>query len=652
MYDSLTNKQAECRALNITEELGQIQYIFSDKTGTLTENKMVFRRCTVSGFDYTHSPNKSTRSKEAIGASTPIEPNTRLLQELLETPYNTDMNSHPKKLQEFLLVLALCNTVVVSRLPHRDMMNASGVIEPLDKSICPNTSENICKGSRYSKLIESRSVTPSPTCNVGSNSIINQIHNVVNEHDKLRTALDLLEDDDALDNPQKTKHIMNLKKTKTKESLNAPSPTLNDKPIYEAESPDELALVDAAYSYNCRLLSRTPQLVTVDIPIEGTLNFEVLHVLPFDSVRKRMSIVVRHPYTRQIILYCKGADCAILSALAPFSEDSDMSLLVERTQVHLNSYAKQGLRVLLMAKRILSPTDFAEWHKKHKEIEMSLDNREKRIRESYLRLESHLILLGATGIEDRLQEGVPQTISALIQAGIVIWVLTGDKPETAINVSYSAKLFSPQMKLLKLMTRSKEAAENTINFYLGEIEKPSDDYSSMNISTILLDNTSPNSATSSISQINPKMNKRMTKEYALVVDGKTLTFILDQRSNLTKPFLTLTKYCRSVLCCRATPLQKAYIVKVVKEQLKMRTLAIGDGANDVSMIQTADVGIGISGEEGIQAVMASDFALSRFKFLERFLLVHGHWCYDRLARMILYFFYKNAVSMFICMYSV
>lgn len=146
-------------------------------------------------------------------------------------------------------------------------------------------------------------------------------------------------------------------------------------------------------------------------------------------------------------------------------------------------------------------------------------------------------------------------------------------------------------------------------------------------------------------QVMPRLMKK-TRKRALVVDGKTLTFILDKRSNLTKPFLRLTKFCSSVLCCRATPLQKAYIVRVVKEELKMRTLAIGDGANDVSMIQTADVGIGISGQEGMQAVMAADFALSRFKYLKRFLLVHGHWSYDRLSRMVLYFFYKNAVSCF------
>merc|ERR1712156_94190 len=91
-----------------------------------------------------------------------------------------------------------------------------------------------------------------------------------------------------------------------------------------------------------------------------------------------------------------------------------------------------------------------------------------------------------------------------------------------------------------------------------------------------------------------------------------------------------------------------YIVRIVKDELGMHTLAIGDGANDVSMIQTADIGVGISGQEGMQAVMASDFAISRFKYIERLLLVHGHWNYDRLARMVLHFFYKNAAFVFVC----
>ncbi|XP_026466761.1 probable phospholipid-transporting ATPase VD isoform X2 [Ctenocephalides felis] len=665
MYDSSTNKQTECRALNITEELGQIQYIFSDKTGTLTDNKMVFRRCTISGIDYRHIVNKDLRSKAVIDVQTAIKPNSRLMQDLEKLNSSSTSDSHSRRLQDFLLVLALCNTVVVSRSPHQDFMNASGVIESINSPVsgeskCANNaieqldiSEQFPRKNKYARLMDLRSVTPSPISNFSDTSleiVSNDRSNVIEAHNiNLNKPLSTMEDTDGMAKEQQIKKKLKSKNRKTNEFADASnlSNLTIEKPVYEAESPDELALVDAAFCYNCQLINRTPQLVSVNIPYAGIIDFEVLYILPFDSDRKCMSIVVRHPHTRQIALYCKGADSTILPALAPCADDPDMSSFIERTQVHLNSYAKQGLRVLLMAKRILSPIEFAEWHKKHKQVEMSADNRERRIRESFLRLECNLILLGATGIEDQLQEGVPETISALIQAGIVIWVLTGDKPETAINVSYSAKLFSPQMRLLKLMARSKDSTERIIQFYLNEVEKRMPDYSEINISTICTDNISPPTVASSVSHIDTILGKRLYNEYALVIDGKTLTFILDQRSHLIKPFLTLTKYCKSVLCCRATPLQKAYIVKIVKEQLEMRTLAIGDGANDVSMIQTADVGIGISGEEGIQAVMASDFSLPRFKFLERFLLVHGHWCYDRLARMILYFFYKNATFVFI-----
>ena len=134
---------------------------------------------------------------------------------------------------------------------------------------------------------------------------------------------------------------------------------------------------------------------------------------------------------------------------------------------------------------------------------------------------------------------------------------------------------------------------------------------------------------------------RKQQKIALVVDGRTLAFCLQPECE--DRFTQIASKCTSVLCCRSTPLQKASVVKLAKEKLNGKTLAIGDGANDVSMIQCADVGIGISGQEGMQAVMASDFALARFKFLKRLLLVHGHWCYDRLARTVLYFFHKNSV---------
>ncbi|KDR21129.1 putative phospholipid-transporting ATPase VD, partial [Zootermopsis nevadensis] len=711
MYDPETNKQVECRALNISEELGQVQYIFSDKTGTLTENKMIFRRCSIGGVDYNHPPPENVQNlRLRPGAPMPLLVNPQLqeelyqlnLQHVLEESGQGDMRQapHAQRIQEFLLLLAVCNTVVVSRHPHHDMMNASGVIESVQNVLGSHSGANMnavsshlshcdenpssvtskqsvaiaVRGSqidKYSRLSESRSVTPSPppphahsypphtsvnippsdatpfgrrTLNYTGSGITSMEFPHQPILSPINSSSETTPTTESPTMPQAAKQIsrpklLNVpslllvgsnKKSSSSKGGNSqnsqqrsatPSPC-ELKPIFEAESPDELALVDAAYSYNCRLVKRTPQFVTVSLPGEGLLDFEVLQVLPFDSARKCMSVVLRHPVTREKILYCKGADSTILPQLAP-SDDFMMQQLIFRTQQHLNSYARQGLRVLVMARRTLSDVEYNDWLRKHSEATLGLENRERRIRESYSRLETNLTLLGATGIEDRLQDGVPEAISSLISAGIVIWVLTGDKPETAINVAYSAKLFSPQMELLKLSARSRDAAESTILFYLADIER----------------------------QDTPSQHQRgplhANKRRALVIDGKTLTYILDQRSNLQKPFLQLTCYCSSVLCCRATPLQKAYIVRVVKEQLKMRTLAIGDGANDVSMIQTADVGIGISGQEGMQAVMASDFAISRFKYLEKLLLVHGHWCYDRLSRMVLYFFYKNATFVFL-----
>jgi phospholipid-translocating ATPase len=223
------------------------------------------------------------------------------------------------------------------------------------------------------------------------------------------------------------------------------------KPIYEAESPDELALVSAAFAYECTLVNRGPHHVLVStIADNGLREYEILKVLPFDSSRKCMSIVVRKTGTQEIVLYTKGADSSIMTALSPCPHFNTEELrLRELTQQQLDLYARQGLRVLVMAKRNLKASEFTEWFAKNQEAEMSMENREKRIRDSFNALETNLTLLGATGIEDRLQEGVPEAIHSLLSAGIVIWVLTGDKTETAINVAYSAKLFHSQMEILK-----------------------------------------------------------------------------------------------------------------------------------------------------------------------------------------------------------
>uniref|UniRef100_A0A1Q3G1B2 Phospholipid-transporting ATPase n=2 Tax=Culex tarsalis TaxID=7177 RepID=A0A1Q3G1B2_CULTA len=654
LYDPQTNKRTECRAMNITEELGQVRYIFSDKTGTLTENRMIFRRCTIVGVDYNHPETEEEKELTKMGGVVPnLQPNISLVENLNQTTDAGRLTGSAQQIQEFFLVLAICNTVVVSATPHKDHMNASGVIELNDSDtsvtlVRPVIAEGIANGvdpasDRYARLTESRSITPSPPPNAPTSLPLKQTH--VPSLSPISSSAETSPMSESP--PMKLKAItptarvkslvaklpkgpfkgsnknkFNMNSVKFQKSLSQGSTPSDRRPIFEAESPDELALVNAAYSYDCCLINRSPNHVLVNVPGDGVIEYEVLKILPFDSNRKCMSVVVRKTGTQDVVLYTKGADSSIMSSLAPCAPNSEEYRLREQTQHQLNLYARQGLRVLVMAKRHLDATDFSEWYSKHQECELSMENREKKIRESFSLLERNLTLLGTTGIEDRLQEGVPEAIASLIQSGIVIWVLTGDKTETAINVAYSARLFSPQMDILRLTARSRDSAEACINFYLNEVEKQLND-------------------------VDFSIRSDREKGRALVVDGKTLTFILDLRSNLTKPFLQLTKYCSSVLCCRATPLQKAFLVKVVKEELRMSTLAIGDGANDVSMIQMADVGVGICGQEGMQAVMASDFTIAKFRILEKLLLVHGHWNYDRLARMIIYFFYKNAAFVFL-----
>ena len=261
-----------------------------------------------------------------------------------------------------------------------------------------------------------------------------------------------------------------------------------------------------------------------------------------------MSIIVKHPHTGEIVLYSKGADTAIFSALNASEEDSTVTVKI-RQQLH--SYARQGLRTLVMARRSLSVQEYESWKQKYVEIEASNENRERRLRETYSSLENHLTLLGVTGIEDKLQTGVPEAMASLVSAGIVVWVLTGDKLETAVNIAYSACLFSPAMQLLRLQARSKSVAENMIRSHLEAIQREN------NVGVSASENMpmQPNNLDTS-DRLAYRIGSPWQRQRALVVDGKTLTFILDPRSGLTGPFLELTRTCSSVLACRATPLQK------------------------------------------------------------------------------------------------
>lgn len=251
-------------------------------------------------------------------------------------------------------------------------------------------------------------------------------------------------------------------------------------------------------------------------------------------------------------------------------------------------------------------------------------DREDMIEEAAEKIERDLILLGATAVEDKLQNGVPECIDKLAQAGIKIWVLTGDKMETAINIGFACSLLRQGMKQIIISSDTPE------NKALEKMEDKAAAVTALKASVVHQMNEGKALLTAS---------SETSEALALIIDGKSLTYaIKDDVKNL---FLELAIGCASVICCRSSPKQKALVTRLVKSKTGKTTLAIGDGANDVGMLQEADIGVGISGVEGMQAVMSSDIAIAQFRFLERLLLVHGHWCYRRISSMICYFFYKN-----------
>ena len=370
---------------------------------------------------------------------------------------------------------------------------------------------------------------------------------------------------------------------------------------YQAASPDEGALVQGAVTMGYSFLARKPR--TVIIEVDGQeFEYELLAVCEFNSTRKRMSTIYRCP-DGKIRLYCKGADTVILERL------NDDNPHVEQTLLHLEDYASEGLRTLCLAMREVPEQEFQEWYAMFDKAQTTVGgNRADELDKTAEIIERDLYLLGATAIEDRLQDGVPETIHTLQEANIKVWVLTGDRQETAINIGMSSKLLSEDMMLLIVNEEDAAATRQNIQKKLEAIRNNAE--GSVEMDTL-----------------------------ALVIDGKSLTYALEPE--MEKMFYDLAVMCKAVICCRVSPLQKALVVKLVKKFSDEILLAIGDGANDVSMIQAAHIGVGISGVEGLQAARSADVSIGQFRFLRKLTLVHGAWSYHRISKTILFSFYKN-----------
>ncbi|NWY06302.1 AT8B5 ATPase, partial [Nothoprocta ornata] len=518
MYYPVNDTPAQARTTTLNEELGQIKYIFSDKTGTLTQNIMCFNKCSINGKSYGDV-------YDLAGQRIEINENT----EKIDFSYN--QLADPK----FVFY---------------------------DHSLVEAVKQNDAPTHRFFRLLS--------LC-----------HTVMPEE---------------------------------KEEGNL---------VYQAQSPDEGALVTAARNFGFVFRARTPETITV-VEMGETKIYKLLAILDFNNVRKRMSVIVQSP-EGDLTLYCKGADTILYELL-----HSSCDALKEETTEHLNEFAGEGLRTLVVAYKNLDEKYFENWIRRHHAASTALEGREDKLSELYEEIEKDLMLLGATAIEDKLQDGVPQTIETLAKASIKIWVLTGDKQETAVNIGYSCNLLNDDMADVFIIEGS--TSDAVLNELRNAREK-------MKPESFL-----------DTDEINIKFEKSSNKAkllpdeqangvYGLVINGHSLAYALE--GNLELELVRTACMCKVVICCRVTPLQKAQVVELVKKYKKAVTLAIGDGANDVSMIKTAHIGVGISGQEGMQAVLSSDFSFAQFRYLQRLLLVHGRWSYIRMCKFLKYFFYKN-----------
>ncbi|KAG5441789.1 putative phospholipid-transporting ATPase IF [Clonorchis sinensis] len=596
LFDTQKGLGSSANTVDITDELGQVEFLFSDKTGTLTLNELNLRACSIflddSVFWITdrsiHQERKRTvESEEECGQQTVF--GNVVFSDVLELK-----DGLPKTLLEFLTVVLLCHTV--------EIRNQS----------FPSSGKNLtymATSSDEKALVEGAAKLGLVLISTDPDSEKAGARRLVIKRQSRQTA----EDDDG---------------------------------DWTTSAHTEEYVVDAT--------------------------------LEFDPQRKQMTVMVRYP-DGTFHIHSKGAEARLLEPEICSQSSSELrTLALERA----NEFGRSGLRTLMYATR---QVDSAEYHELLGERERAMrqfgEDRRQALKASTERIESGLSLLAVTGVEDKLQPGVKECLINLREAGMKVWVLTGDKEETAVTVSQLSGHFSESMKLLRItgcrefddvaecirnhlhgidveyeqrsVVKEENLTRRTVNdAEVGEETREDGLKSTRMKSTRFMQKCRVVShrIVSCLSRVKRKRKRHptassSTEAIGLIIDGVSLQHAL--HPSLRMAFLDLCLKVTAVLCCRMTPLQKASVVKLVqiglselKHGSKPVTAAVGDGGNDVSMILQANVGIGISGEEGKEATRAADFVLPQFRYLQRLLLVHGHWCCHRIGYTILLFYHK------------
>ncbi|CAL3966152.1 unnamed protein product [Diplocarpon coronariae] len=509
---------AVVRTSTIPEELGRIEYLLSDKTGTLTQNEMEMKKIHVGTVSYANEAMDEVTAYVKQGFSVPVsnDPNQPAL---LITPSSTFMAS---------------NTVTATRTRREIGSRVRDVV--LGLAICHN-------------------VTPT-----------------------------LEEEEDG--------HSFTS---------------------YQASSPDEIAIVKWTEMVGLRLIHRDRQGMLLQSVDTGrpVVKVRILEAFPFTSEGKRMGIIVQFldglekpgntsPESGEIWFYQKGADTVMTSIVAA------NDWLDEET----GNMAREGLRTLVVGRKRLSFQQYKEFASNFKEASVAINGRDAGMaRVVSHHLERDLELLGVTGVEDRLQKDVKPSLELLRNAGVKIWMLTGDKVETARCVAVSAKLVARGQYIHTIAKlKRKDNAQDHLDFLRGK------------------------------------------KDSALLIDGESLSLLL---THFRTDFISLAVLLPAVIACRCSPTQKADIAHLIREFTKKRICCIGDGGNDVSMIQAADVGVGIVGKEGRQASLAADFSITQFCHLTKLLVWHGRNSYKRSAKLAQFVIHRGLIiSVCQTMYSI
>jgi len=496
IYDTEKKIATRVQTSTLNEELGQVKYIFSDKTGTLTKNYMEFKRMSIGKEIYgDNSPNNKQKPLyDNYGEITNVCFKDK--NKLFEKHRNETTNSNYSYIDLFLQCISLCHTVITD--PKEDP----------DRKI-----------------------------------------------------------------------------------------------IYQASSPDEMSLVSAARNFGYIFKGRDINNNIFMQVNSQNVQYKLLNLLEYTSERKKMSVIVRCP-DNKIRLFVKGADSVLRDKVTQNKE------MIAVNEQHMMTFAKEGLRTLLIAYREVEEKEYEIWNREF--LDVVSDPTKKSVQLDIIcdRIERDLFLIGSTAIEDKLQDNVDDSLQSLINAGISIWMLTGDKMDTAKSIAFSCKLVTHEFTLIEIPEKSRKA---DINYFINN----------------------------ALDVIHSERDKNI--KYALVLGTDEIARIMSDNI-LQHNFFKLTVFCRAVICCRTSPKQKAQMVNLIKSKRPdTTTLAIGDGANDVNMITSAHIGIGIVGVEGNQAARASDYSIGQFSFLKRLLLVHGRECYRKNSFVVVYNFYKNVL---------